>query len=94
MWSWHEMVAQLDPASMREVVEGIDGRSGGLVACTFAIRPNSYDHKRSYMLWQTTGKSPNTLLPVWDFVLHRDDGTGIRLHPQYSPPGKRKSPGQ
>ena len=90
LWSWHEMVAQLDPASMWVVVEGTDGRSGGLVACTFAIRPNSYDHKRSHMLKETTGRAPNVRLPVWDFVLHRDDGTGLRLHPRWSPPGKGK----
>ena len=23
-------------------------------------------------------------LPVWDFVFHRDDGTGIRVHPNWS----------
>ena len=28
--------------------------------------------------------NPNIKLPVWDFVLHRQDGTGIRLHPQWS----------
>ena len=23
-------------------------------------------------------------LPMWDFALHRDDGTGVRLHPHWS----------
>ena len=32
-WSWHEMVAQLDAESMRVVVEGEAGRSGGLIRC-------------------------------------------------------------
>ena len=45
-WSWHEMVAQLDDASMRLVVCGPEGRSRGLVGCSFAARPGSYDHKR------------------------------------------------
>ena len=31
-------------------------------------------------------------LPVWDFVLHRDDGSGIRLHPHWSHPGGRPNP--
>lgn len=87
-WSWHEMVAQFDPASMKEAVQGPDGRSRGLVGCSFEIRPNSYDHKRSHMLKETTGHWPKFRLPVWDFVLHRDDGTGMRLHPQWSPPGQ------
>ena len=29
---------------------------------------------------------PTLKLHVWDFVLHREDGTAIRLHPQWSTP--------
>ena len=43
MWNWKEMVAQLTDESMKIVVDGPGGRSGGLVACTFSARPNSYD---------------------------------------------------
>ena len=92
-WSWHEMVAQLDAASMEFVVNGPDGRSGGLLGCSFAVRPNSYDHKRSHEIFLRTGTAPDVRLPVWDFVLHREDGSGIRLHPQWSPenrPGMKK----
>ena len=81
-WSWHEMIAQLDEASMEEVVTGPSGRSRGLVGCSFAIRPGSYDHKRHNMLIKTATNSKQQL-PYWDFVVHREDGSGIRLHPQF-----------
>ena len=83
-WSWHEMIAQLDEASMEEVVTGPSGRSRGLVGCSFAIRPGSYDHKRSHMLRQSTSTPIQHKLPYWDFVVHREDGSGIRLHPEWS----------
>ena len=81
-WCWHEMIAQLDDTSMEKVVNGFEGRSRGLVGCSLAIRPGSYDHKRHHMLIETATNSKQRL-PVWDFVLHRADGSGIRLHPQY-----------
>ena len=82
-WSWHEMIAQLDEASMEEVVNGPAFRSRGLVGCSFAIRPGSYDHKRSHMLRQS-GATIQHKLPYWDFVVHREDGSGIRLHPSWT----------
>ena len=82
-WSWLEMVAQLNDESISVVVRGEDGRSCGLVACSFSPRPNSYDHKRHHLL-KTKGETSAPKLPIWDFVLHRDDGTAIRLHPQWS----------
>ena len=30
-----------------------------------------------------TATNSKQRLPCWDFVLHRADGSGIRLHPQY-----------
>ena len=63
-WSWHEMVAQLDDASMQEVVCGPAGRSRGLVGCSFAVRPNSYDHKRSHEIRLRIGVGPRLRLPV------------------------------
>ena len=81
-WCWHEMIAQLDDTSMEKVVNGFEGRSRGLVGCSLAIRPGSYDHKRHHMLIETATNSKQRL-PCWDFVLHRADGSGIRLHPQY-----------
>ena len=83
-WCWHEMIAQLDEPSMEEVVNGPSGRSGGLVGCSFAIRPGSYDHKRHHMLRQTDPNPPEKKLPIWDFVVHRKDGSAIRLHPSWS----------
>ena len=81
-WCWHEMIAQLDDTSMEKVVNGFEGRSRGLVGCSLAIRPGSYDHKRHHMLIETATNSKQRL-PYWDFVLHRADGSGIRLHPPY-----------
>ena len=77
------MVAQLLDDDMRIAVEGRDGRGRGLVSCECAPRPGSYDHKRHAAL-RAEGKLQDRRLPVWDFVLRRADGTGIRLHPQWS----------
>ena len=82
-WSWHEMIAQLDEASMEEVVNGPALRSRGLVGCSFAIRPGSYDHQRLHMM-RKSGATIKHKLPYWDFVVHREDGSGIRLHPSWS----------
>ena len=98
-WSWLEMVAQLDTTSMELAVNGPNGRSGGLVGCSFALRPNSYDHVRQQMpvdqyqkpvadpVAPSLSRDPpptGTKLPIWDFVLHRADGSGLRLHPDHS----------
>ena len=85
-WSWLEMVAQLDRDSMKYVVEG-DGGSRGIIGCEVAIRPGSYDHKRHHK-WKTQNDTSRdkTCFPCWDFVIHREDGTGIRLHPNWSNP--------
>ena len=63
LWSWQEMVAQLNDGSMDLVVNGLDGRSGGLLGCSFLIRPNSYDHQRHHQL-NAAGKPCNTKLPI------------------------------
>ena len=85
-WSWLEMIAQLLPESMGKVVNGPNGRSGGVMGCSFETRPNSYDHNRSAFIWETTGVPPQTRLPIWDFVVHRADGSAIRLHPEWARP--------
>ena len=36
---------------------------------------------------QRAGQRVKVKLPMWDFALHRDDGTGVRLHPHW---GDRK----
>ena len=76
-WSWLEMVAQLDEDSMFAVV-GV-----GLIRCEFAARPNSYDHKTHHAN-RMAGRATGPQSRVYDFVLWRADGTGIRLHPQYT----------
>ena len=76
-WSSLEMFAQLDEGSMKDVV-GV-----GLVRCEFAARANSYDRKMHHAN-RRAGRAQGPQLRVWDFVLWRADGTGIRLHPQWS----------
>ena len=83
-WSWFEMVAQLDAESMAFVVNGAEGRSCGLVSCSFALRPNSYDHKRHHQLRVAGTPKKDAKVRVWDFVLTRVDGSAVRLHPQWS----------
>ena len=81
-WSWKEFIAQLRDEDIRTVVHGADGRSGGLVGFEFSVRPQSYDHLRHMALKQAGKNAGNHMLPMWDFVVHRDDGTGLRLHPR------------
>jgi hypothetical protein len=76
-WSWLEMIAQLEEESMFHVV------GGGLVKCEFSARKNSYDHKTAHANVKTSKPQPPQLR-VWDFVVWRADGSGIRLHPQWS----------
>ena len=82
-WSSLEMVAQLQDADMVKVVQGIDGRSSGLVGCCISQRPKSYDHKTHHKLRVLGYEQPHEKLAIWDFELMRDDGTGIRLHPSW-----------
>lgn len=83
-WHWFELVAQLDDASMAYVVEGPDNSSSGLTRCWLAMRPGSYDHKRHHQLKHEKRPQRNAQLRVWDFLLEREDGSSIRLHPQWS----------
>ena len=78
------MVAQLDEKSMQIVVQGADGRSCGLVSCYVAPRPNSSDHTRHKKLKDEGRPLLDVRLLVWDFVIQRQDGAGLRLHPQRS----------
>ena len=69
-WSWHEMVAQLDRASLEKVVQDGDP-TRGLVGCEFRPRRNSSDH------------GPQSRLRDWDFLLVRSDNSAVRLHPDW-----------
>ena len=82
-WSWLDMIAQLDEPSMRYVVNGDDSRGSGcgVTECWFTPRPGSYDHALQHAnkdagreTWESS---------IWDFVIKRADGTGVRLHPQW-----------
>ena len=53
-------------------------RSGRLVGCDIRPRRNSYDHQRQVR------KRDAPQLREWDFVLNRNDGTAVRLHPEWS----------
>ena len=83
-WSWLDLVKQLRDDDIKFVVNGQDGQGGGLTGCSFSPRPNSYDHKSHHKL-KKAGVRPElqSLLPTYDFVLHRVDGTSIRLHPSW-----------
>ena len=83
-WSWWEMVAQMDAESINVVCHGPENRSRGVVGCEFSPRPNSYDHKRHHQLKHAQQHYGNPQLRVWDFVLKRDDGSALRVHPQWS----------
>ena len=91
-WHWQEMVAQLDAESLAYVVEGqlLDpNRSRGLVSCRLQKRMNSYDHKRHHALMEQ-GEAPTMdMLYEWDFVLVRENGTEVWLHPSWNSPTVR-----
>ena len=82
-WHWFELVAQLNAESIGYVVNG-PNRSGGLTECWLSVRPGSYDHKRHHKLKQEGMPQPDAQLRVWDFLLVREDGSSVRLHPQWS----------
>ena len=42
------------------------------------LRRNSYDHSR-----QVNERNAKKKL-AWDFVIYRDDGSAVRLHPEWS----------
>ena len=44
----------------------------------------NYDHKRHRKLKDEGRSLLDVRLPIWDFVIERADGTGVRLHPQRS----------
>ena len=88
-WRWQEMVAQLDLESMRHVVEGpqLEGLCAAAVAearekpCLigcYLAKTDRYDHKRHHALGN------DETYHIWDFVLSRNNGTRICLHPDFS----------
>ena len=94
-WSWMEMVAQMTDESIEYVCQGPSGRSGGLMHAEFSVRPGSYDHKRHHADYRRgqpdrsrgqtdrAGRSGEPAAVMWDFALHRADGSVLRVHPQW-----------
>ena len=73
----------MDDESMRFVVEGHGAtRSRGLVGCRIE-QLDSYDHKLMHAN-RAAGRDCAAMLRIWGFVLSRDDGSTVRLHPNYS----------
>ena len=98
-WTWIEMVSQMTDDSIEYVCLGPEGRSGGLTHAECSVRPGSYDHKRhtaDYRSGQpdrSRGQADRngrrfqpaaTVLGVWDFALHRADGSVLRVHPPWN----------
>ena len=79
VWSWWELVAQMDEESIRYVVEDGDS-SRGLVGCEFRPRTDSYDHSRQVQ----PAYGDRAQLRCWDFILRRSDGTAVRVHPEWT----------
>ena len=71
------MVAQMTEDSIRYVVEDGDS-SRGLVACEIRRRVSSYDHTRHEHC-----PDDHQQLRDYDFILTRNDGTAVGLHPQW-----------
>ena len=83
-WRWQEMVAQLRDEGIRQVVGGAKG-TAALTGCSLEIRAGSYDHARHHAnVKEKPGERQRVKFPVWDFVLHRNDGSAVRLHPAWS----------
>jgi len=82
LWRWVEMIAQLDDDSMEYVVEGQSNEITAAAGCSLRPRLNSYDHQRHHML-RVGGRPAENKLRIRDFVIHRSDGSEIRLHPQW-----------
>ena len=80
-WKWQEMVAQLDDDSMRVVVNGQINFSRGLVGCSLQ-QSGIHDQKRHHAQRQLGIRKFATLYE-WYFVLERDDGSSVALHPNH-----------
>ena len=87
-WSWHEMIAHMEPETRDLVVNGQEGSSGGLLRCWVSRRQNSYSHKMCYAA--NEGQQPPTPAAKagehqaeYDFVVERADGSAVRFHPDW-----------
>jgi hypothetical protein len=87
-WRWQEMIAQLVDDDMRAVVVGESSddanRSRGLIRCMIE-KSGVYDHKRHFAARQRN-EDLGEKKYVWNFVLERDDGSLVSLHPNFKGP--------
>ena len=72
------MVSHLDAGSLTYVVQGPEGRSGGILKCSADPRPGSYDHKTQVQV------AHGRKLPLVDFVIWRNDGSRLYMHPSWT----------
>ena len=83
-WSWLDMIAQMDQATMEYMVNGPDGCSGGLIRCEVAVRKNGYDHSRCCASKTLGGDKRGQHQDNYDFVVYRKDLTAVRFHPEWT----------
>jgi hypothetical protein len=91
-WRWQEMVAQLDYGSIRDIIcrnELFDPRQqhGAVFIQCKIQQTGKYSHKRAVAA--KSGGIPENVPKkekptVWDFVLTRDDGHLVVLHPNWA----------
>ena len=86
-WRWQDMVAMLTSESMRYVVEGeLRGDSSAVAAACLTgcslCQSGIIDHKRAHADKKKYREPIKRF--VWDFVINRDDGTQVILHPSWS----------
>ncbi len=67
------MVSHLSEDDLKYVVQGPEGCSCGILKCSVEPKPGSYDH-------ETHGRE----LPVFDFVIWRNDDSRASMHPSWN----------
>jgi len=84
-YRWCDLVSQLRDSDIVKLCSTVDGGVPcTIVSASFASRPGSYDHKRHHAQKELGCPRATSQLRVWDFVLERQDGSKIRIHPQWN----------
>jgi len=85
-WRWQEMVAQLDDGDIKSILR-LYGQYGYLdgyfTRCTL-METNKIDRYRHTALRKHGKGQPPEMLKIWSFMLYRNDGVVVSLHPNYS----------
>ena len=75
-WSWRAMLHGMSEDTFDRIVG-----PGITTICCMPIT-SSYDHKRCHAAKKSGHPYPKSApVPIWDFVVRRADGTGVRFHP-------------